>query len=153
MRVDIETGNIKRRQAVAYDVYLEMTEFGVMEQMAGTASKVLVWPNPTPDGHFIAEYEDGHCEYVSPRRLKFLDGKQAFSEYEWNAENYSATLDADGVPINVGDVIVRAADKSMLGTHKFTVISVLYDYVCCESQDSHDTTLFKAKSLKHVSEE
>lgn len=47
---------------------------------------VFVWPNPTPNGGFIVEHEDGRCETVPPYNLKFLDSEKEFNQY--NLDKY-----------------------------------------------------------------
>lgn len=47
---------------------------------------VFVWPNPTLNGDFIVEFEDGRCETVPPYNLKFLDSEKEFNQYNW--DNY-----------------------------------------------------------------
>jgi len=44
----------------------------------------LVWSNPTPNGEFIVEFENGNCEIVPPYNLKFLDGEKEFNQYNWD---------------------------------------------------------------------
>ena len=44
---------------------------------------VLVWPNPTVDGLFIVEHQDGTVEMVRPAFLTFLDSKELFDQYDW----------------------------------------------------------------------
>lgn len=63
---------------------------------------VLVWPNPTPDGYFIVEHQNGKCEKVHPNRLTFLDGKKFFDQYDWgeeaaeNKDSYLCDCDSRG---------------------------------------------------------
>lgn len=44
---------------------------------------VFVWPNPTQDGCFIVEHQDGHCQKVQPESLTFLGSKELFDQYDW----------------------------------------------------------------------
>lgn len=44
---------------------------------------VFVWPNPTQDGCFIVEHQDGHCQRVQPYELTFLGSKELFDQYSW----------------------------------------------------------------------
>lgn len=44
---------------------------------------VLVWPNPTADGLFVVEHQDGTVEMVQPAFLTFLGSKELFDQYIW----------------------------------------------------------------------
>lgn len=44
---------------------------------------VFVWPNPTQDGYFIVEHQDGRCQKVQPCELTFLDSKELFDQFSW----------------------------------------------------------------------
>lgn len=45
---------------------------------------VFVWPNPTQDGCFIVEHQDGTVHTVRPDVLTFLDSKELFDQYDWS---------------------------------------------------------------------
>ena len=45
---------------------------------------VFVWPNPTQDGRFIVEFEDGKCQMVPAYELTFLGSKELFDQYDWS---------------------------------------------------------------------
>lgn len=45
---------------------------------------VLVWPNPTADGLFVVEHQDGTVEMVQPAFLTFLGSKELFDQYDWS---------------------------------------------------------------------
>lgn len=45
---------------------------------------VFVWPNPTQDGLFLVEFEDGKCQKVQPYELTFLGSKELFDQYDWS---------------------------------------------------------------------
>ena len=45
---------------------------------------VFVWPNPTQDGFFLVEFEDGKCQRVQPYELTFLGSKELFDQYDWS---------------------------------------------------------------------
>lgn len=44
---------------------------------------VFVWPNPTQDGLFLVELEDGKCQKVQPYELTFLGSKELFDQCSW----------------------------------------------------------------------
>ena len=75
---------VPRRQAMVDDITVESDEYGVFERRTGKRDKVLVWPTPTKDGEFVVEYEEGYCGRVKPERLKFLDSKEIFDQYDWS---------------------------------------------------------------------
>lgn len=75
---------VPRRQAIVDETIVESDEYGVFERRNGKRDKVLVWPMPTKDGEFVVEYEEGHCGRVKPERLKFLDSKEIFDQYNWS---------------------------------------------------------------------
>lgn len=45
---------------------------------------VLVWPNPTADGLFVVEHQDGTVEVVQPVFLTLIGSKELFDQYEWS---------------------------------------------------------------------
>lgn len=47
---------------------------------------VFVWPNPTQDGRFIVEFEDGKCQMVPAYELTFLGSKELFDQYDWSTD-------------------------------------------------------------------
>lgn len=76
---------VPRRQAMVDEIMVTLDDdYGVSEYRTGKRDKVLVWPTPTKDGEFVVEYEEGYCGRVKPERLKFLDGKDIFDQYDWS---------------------------------------------------------------------
>lgn len=45
---------------------------------------VFVWPNPTQDGYFIVEHQDGTTQRVQPDSLTFLGSKELFDQCDWS---------------------------------------------------------------------
>lgn len=45
---------------------------------------VFVWPNPTMDGLFVVEHQDGTVQRVQPDSLTFLGSKELFDQYDWS---------------------------------------------------------------------
>jgi hypothetical protein len=75
---------VPRRQAMVDEITVEFDEYGMFEHRTGKRDKVLVWPVPTKYGEFVVEYEGGYCGRVKPERLKFLDSKDIFDQYDWS---------------------------------------------------------------------
>lgn len=66
-----------RRQAM-----LSIRAFGADD--SGNPHAVLVWPNPTADGLFVVEHQDGTVEIVHPAFLTFIGSKELFDQYDWS---------------------------------------------------------------------
>lgn len=45
---------------------------------------VFVWPNPTMNGLFVVEHQDGTVQRVQPDSLTFLGSKELFDQYDWS---------------------------------------------------------------------
>ena len=82
-----------RRQAilsVGYDkIHIpkdQLDEYYIEGWVETSRVPVFVWPNPTQDGFFIVEHQNGKCDKVHPSRLTFLDGKELFDLYDWRID-------------------------------------------------------------------
>ena len=56
---------------------------GVFEYQDVARVPVFVWPNPTIDGMFVVEHQDGTIQRVQPDSLTFLGSKELFDQYDW----------------------------------------------------------------------
>lgn len=56
---------------------------GIVEYDEVARVPVLVWPNPTMDGLFVVEYQDGTAQKVQPDSLTFLGSNELFDQYVW----------------------------------------------------------------------
>lgn len=80
-----------RRQAMLSIMELDMSPEEMMEFTYLTDLKfrevarvpVLVWPNPTSEGLFVVEHQDGTAQRVQPDSLTFLGSKELFDLYSW----------------------------------------------------------------------
>lgn len=57
---------------------------GIVEYDEVSRVPVFVWPNPTMDGLFVVEHQDGTAQRVHPDALTFLDSKEFFDQYDWS---------------------------------------------------------------------
>lgn len=59
---------------------------GIVEYDEVARVPVFVWPNPTMNGLFVVEHQDGTVQRVQPDSLTFLGSKELFDQYDWNDE-------------------------------------------------------------------
>lgn len=57
---------------------------GIIEYDEVARVPVFVWPNPTLEGLFVVEHQDGRCQKVQPHKLTFLGSKELFDQYDWS---------------------------------------------------------------------
>lgn len=74
-----------RRQAMLDVITEEITEYGNdIRHRTSEKVPVFVWPNPTLEGLFVVEHQDGTVQMVQPDSLTFLGSKELFDQCDWS---------------------------------------------------------------------
>lgn len=75
---------VPRRQAMLSIIEPHYKGNGIVEYDEVARVPVFVWPNPTLEGIFVVEHQDGTVQRVQPDSLTFLGSKELFDQYDWS---------------------------------------------------------------------
>lgn len=68
---------------------------GIIDYEEVARVPVFVWPNPTLEGLFVVEHQDGTVQRVQPDSLTFLGSRELFDQYRWGEELETAQISED----------------------------------------------------------